>query len=200
MTNTNIESSSFNPNSTSLQTCPAGHAAAKAWQMVNPNPDVFYAISPRDEVSIECARPKGYDDSFTVAVPTTRSMEFIDALKLDRRVTKVVFNGKTEFEAPKTDDLQKEFEAFKQKVAEVATRYAKEHDWCDVVDEALEELGLERKKSRVKVTLEFDYDAGELGGLELFDFVSLMDDWYRDHGHRDDFPGRPEFSAEMIED
>lgn len=38
----------------------------------------------------------------------------------------------------------RELEAFKRKVVQVAEEYAKEHGWCSVIDEALDELGLKR--------------------------------------------------------
>lgn len=54
--------------------------------------------------------------------------------------------------------VEAQFEAFKQKVVEVADQYAKEHGWCDVIDAALEELGLERapKEYRAKLTITLD--------------------------------------------
>jgi hypothetical protein len=38
---------------------------------------------------------------------------------------------------------QRELEAFKQKVLDVATEYATEHNRCSVIDQALQELGVE---------------------------------------------------------
>lgn len=43
--------------------------------------------------------------------------------------------------------------AFKKQVTETASRYAAEHGWCEVVDEALDELGLERASSTYTGTL-----------------------------------------------
>lgn len=42
---------------------------------------------------------------------------------------------------------------FKKQVAEVARRYAVEHDWCDTVEQALKELGIEPEKRRARFTL-----------------------------------------------
>ncbi len=42
---------------------------------------------------------------------------------------------------------------FKEKVVEVASGYAQEHGWCDVIDDALRELGLERKAKKYSGTL-----------------------------------------------
>lgn len=57
---------------------------------------------------------------------------------------------------------QEELDAFKKRVAEVAMRYAKQHDWCDVVQLALAELGIEYKEPNVKATIvvEFDLEQG----------------------------------------
>jgi hypothetical protein len=38
-----------------------------------------------------------------------------------------------------------EHERFKELVTSTASKYARRHDWCSVVDEALEEMGLERE-------------------------------------------------------
>ena len=46
-----------------------------------------------------------------------------------------------------------ELEEFKNRVAAVASRYAKAHGWCSVVDEALSDLGLERISSRYTAAL-----------------------------------------------
>jgi len=53
---------------------------------------------------------------------------------------------------------QSELAAFKEQVVEVADQYADEHGWCNVIDKALEELGLERapKEYRAKLTITLD--------------------------------------------
>lgn len=40
------------------------------------------------------------------------------------------------------EQVQAEFDAFKAQVVEVARRYAREYEWCSVVDSALGEMGL----------------------------------------------------------
>jgi len=44
-----------------------------------------------------------------------------------------------------------ELERFKAQVVEVAQRYAREHDLCEVVDEALKEMGLDKMNEFTKV-------------------------------------------------
>ena len=48
-----------------------------------------------------------------------------------------------------------EIRAFKEKVKRVAKKYAKDHQWCEVVDQALREMGIEdpRKDCVVKVII-----------------------------------------------
>lgn len=53
-----------------------------------------------------------------------------------------------------TNGHNDELEQFKQQVAEVATRYARIHEMCSVVDQALRELGLSRLPSGYSATLE----------------------------------------------
>lgn len=45
-------------------------------------------------------------------------------------------------------NLQNELDEFKEKVVEVASRYAIENDWCNEVVKALEEMGLEGTRQR----------------------------------------------------
>lgn len=60
---------------------------------------------------------------------------------------------------PETEGTANELEAFKMKVIEVATSYAKAYELCDVVDDALEELGLFRSQKRqVTFTVALDVE------------------------------------------
>ncbi len=60
---------------------------------------------------------------------------------------------------PETEGTANELEAFKMKVIEVATRYAKAYELCDAVDDALEELGLFRSQKRqVTFTVALDVE------------------------------------------
>lgn len=43
------------------------------------------------------------------------------------------------------EQMSNDHERFKELVSSTATKYARRHDWCSVVDEALEEMGLERE-------------------------------------------------------
>lgn len=49
-----------------------------------------------------------------------------------------------------------EVTALKEKVREVAKRYARRHDWCSVVDDALREMGVEEARpQRINVSIRF---------------------------------------------
>jgi ElaB/YqjD/DUF883 family membrane-anchored ribosome-binding protein len=50
----------------------------------------------------------------------------------------------------------RELARFKEEVVEVATRYAEEHNWCAVIDQALEDLGLERAPKSYTAVLEIE--------------------------------------------
>ena len=54
------------------------------------------------------------------------------------------------------DRLVEQHETFRRNVVQTAQRYAEENEWCSVVDEALEEMGLTLPPSTVQVTVEFD--------------------------------------------
>lgn len=47
-----------------------------------------------------------------------------------------------------------ELTQFKDRVVETATSYANEHGWCSVVDQALSDMGLARKKTAYQATLQ----------------------------------------------
>ena len=65
-------------------------------------------------------------------------------------------------ESVKQEPVESELDAFKAKVVEVATRLAKEHGFCNVVDDALEEMGLpaRNRKRRFEFTVTADITAG----------------------------------------
>lgn len=56
--------------------------------------------------------------------------------------------------------LVNEHNGFQDEVVEVARRYAKRYEWCEVVNEALSEMGLSTTR-RVRVSFEFDIDTDE---------------------------------------
>lgn len=58
-----------------------------------------------------------------------------------------------------TSEPAAELAAFKARVVEVATRYAREHNMCSVIDSALTELGLERARTRYTFTVTVDVPA-----------------------------------------
>lgn len=86
--------------------------------------------------------------------------------------------------------LEKEAEmvAFKKKVVEVAHKYAEEYDWCSVVDNALDDMGI-KVTGTVVLTVEITLtgtSAGDVGakldidfdnvatGLNNYDFATLI--------------------------
>lgn len=75
----------------------------------------------------------------------------------------------------KAQQIQEEFDAFKAKVVRVAMDLAKEHEWCDVVTEALTcDLGLEVPSVKMRVVIEIDIDPVE-GDVDPDDFQSGKD-------------------------
>jgi hypothetical protein len=67
---------------------------------------------------------------------------------------------------------------FKEQVVDVASRFATEHGWCSVIDEALEELGLKRKPKTysAKLTITVDFTAGLSSGRS----DTPSESWVRD--------------------
>jgi hypothetical protein len=51
------------------------------------------------------------------------------------------------------DQLRRRFEEFKQTVRSTAINYAERHDWCEVVDNALEEMGLQGRNTEWTLVL-----------------------------------------------
>lgn len=70
------------------------------------------------------------------------------------------------------------FQAFKDKVVEAASKAAEEHGWCEVVDNILEDLGLERPTvtyaGTMTITVQFHAELGK--GKRALPSVS----WVRD--------------------
>lgn len=98
-----------------------------------------------------------------------------------------------------------ELEAFKEKVAEVASRYADDHGWCGVIDQALEELGLERERvtylATLTVTVCFraELDAGR--DLPSSDWVrESMQTYAIEQAVRDNFEMDSDHSSSSIDD
>lgn len=61
----------------------------------------------------------------------------------------------TDREPEPATPASQELDAFKRKVAEVAQRYGREHGLCEVVDDALKELGIEpRLKGKIRIVFE----------------------------------------------
>ena len=73
--------------------------------------------------------------------------------------------------ATEASDPADELSAFKSQVVEVATRLAKKHALCDVIDDALEELGLpiRNRKHTVTMTVTVQVDLGRIIDLSKWD-------------------------------
>lgn len=83
----------------------------------------------------------------------------------------------------RADKAVRELAEFKEKVAEVARRYATEYDWCGTVEDALSELGIAQKnKVRFSLTLDLTVEAQlvDPGRWEL-----VRDEWLSDSFHSD---------------
>lgn len=83
-----------------------------------------------------------------------------------------------------------EFDKFKRKVVDVAQDYAEREGWCDAVDEALTEIGLEHllksTKRKVTLTVEVEVDAEERGFSDddyrqLAEDTALVSSWNTDY-------------------
>lgn len=83
---------------------------------------------------------------------------------------------------------QAEAARFREQVAEVASRYARENDWCSVVESALGELGLELIKSRyrVDVVMRFSVDVDADDEDEAREEVAYMIDGVAMSGHEEE--------------
>lgn len=56
-------------------------------------------------------------------------------------------------ELPPPTDESRDVARLKKQVTEVAKRYAKEYRWCNVVDSALAEMGIDNKNSGIGITV-----------------------------------------------
>lgn len=73
-----------------------------------------------------------------------------------------------------------ELAGLKKQVVEVARRYAKQHDWCETVEDALSEMGViepRKRKIRFRMNLELTVEA-EIADLARRDTVG--DEWISD--------------------
>lgn len=73
---------------------------------------------------------------------------------------------------------RREAEAFRQQVVEKAVELAEEHDWCEVVEDALTDLGLEVPKADVEFTMEVRFRAtGVSREMRRRVKEGLLDEW-----------------------
>lgn len=114
-------------------------------------------------------------DSYHLYVPGTEVDKLVAELRKDDRVAKIEVDG-VEQTAKSVEELEAELAAFKQKVVKIAMEKAKEHDWCGVVQDALDEMGLEVPKKKARVVLEFETD----DEIDSYDARNLIYDMSRD--------------------
>jgi hypothetical protein len=66
-------------------------------------------------------------------------------------------------------DARLELNTFRKRVVEVALRYAKENDWCNEVNDALDELGLSELLPRLHKIVTLTYSVNIEGELSWTD-------------------------------
>ena len=98
----------------------------------------------------------------------------------DTRLPITIIKGYYLKESVKQEPVESELDAFKAKVVEVATRLAKEHGFCNVVDDALEEMGLSarNRKRRLEFTITADITASrdvDINNIDGNVTINLLD-------------------------
>lgn len=71
-------------------------------------------------------------------------------------------------------DKEREFEAFKETVKRVAKEYGERHEWCEVVDQALAEMGLAEEleiTAVITVKLSGTLKEGRMTSNDLEEFI-----------------------------
>jgi hypothetical protein len=77
-----------------------------------------------------------------------RSGELAPLTELERTLRASLYERTEELRA-----LRQRFEEFQTEVRDTAIRYAQAHNWCEVVDRALKEMGLEARTEQYEVTI-----------------------------------------------
>lgn len=145
---------------------PAGQAMSKALRAVG------LTVNPRFGSTVSVTTQP--HDSYWVIVPPMRVPEMVAELWKDDRVVTVAVDGedRKKPEVAKTaEEIQQEFDAFKKQVVIVAMTKAKKHDWCEVVKDALTEMGLEVPKSKLRVVLEIETEDDDLSQREAMNLI-----------------------------
>jgi predicted nuclease with TOPRIM domain len=98
-----------------------------------------------------------------------------------------------------------ELAAFKKRVVEVASKYADDHGWCGIIDQALEELGLERERvtylATLTVTVCFRAELDPGRDLPSSDWVrESMQTYAIEQAVRDNFEMDSDHSSSSIDD
>lgn len=109
-------------------------------------------------VEVEISKTSGFA-YWGVNIPKNRADEYVKQLWKDPRVTSVRIDGEPTTKPASEDSDSEELKAFKEKVAKVAMKYARDNSWCDEVKRALKELGIEPASSKVRVVLELDFES-----------------------------------------
>lgn len=137
---------------------PSGADGSSKWTSQHALREIGLTFTPFGVRTRVLVRTDGWP-KWEVDVPASRAMEYAKQLWKYPNVNQVIVLGQ---EVPKpiseniVADIQKEFADFKARVVKLAMEKAKEHDWCGVVRETLEELGLEVPKNRLRIVLEVD--------------------------------------------
>jgi hypothetical protein len=90
------------------------------------------------------------DDSPTVVDPEVARLQ---ALIVTLEASVASLRTQNDTQRRHIENLVEEHERFKKVVVSTADRYARRHDWCSVVNEALEEMGLEREQVSFNATV-----------------------------------------------
>lgn len=113
---------------------------------------------------------------WAVNVPVSRAEEYAQQLWKDDRVVRVTISG-TEF--PNPVEVNEELEAFKKKVYAVAKRVQAQKNWCAPgFRQAMEELGIEIPKKKVRIVLEVEIDPDGLDSHYDFSSVEGAKDFF----------------------
>jgi len=170
-------------------TTPAGNAAAMAWRNLN----TYTRHNEARRGFRICARSAGGHERFAdVSMPVCCVGAWRSALGEDRRVTSVTElietdqEGSTDVSTTTTTtkpektaaEIQAEFDAFKVTVGRTAMRYAKVHDWCGVVKEALSDVGIEPvTPQKLRLVVEIDELLDPENNNDPFDLDSVETSW-----------------------
>lgn len=90
----------------------------------------------------------------TEAITEITAAEQVERLKEQLAATRAERDADTRVHMDQLSAAQARLEDFKIQVHVVASAYAREHSWCDVVSDALQELGLERMEEEFEIPVQ----------------------------------------------